>query len=258
MTNKLVSINQVVVNYNCNNKGEKCVGIENINLEIQSGEFVSIVGPSGCGKSTILRLMAGLTKTNSGNITYREKELTDVNDNAKIVFQNYALLPWLNVYENVTLGISDKNIDPTTLSILVHDAIADVGLKDFMTAYPTELSGGMCQRVGFARALIAKPELLLLDEPFSALDAITSRHLRHELNEKWRNKSLDTKAIVMVTHDVAEAIEMSDRIIVMSGQPGKIVHEIAPLDNSSIYKEQLENKIYKAMQSNSHLSNLAA
>lgn len=240
----LLTMDNVSVNY----AGNKSVGVNDIDLTIHAGEYTAIIGSSGSGKSTLLRLMAGLTQSTLGQIDYAGKPLVGINEQAKIVFQNYALLPWLSVFDNVELGLANKTIEPAKRREAVNAMIESIGLEDFAEAYPSELSGGMCQRVGFARALVAKPELLLLDEAFSALDALTSRHLRAELMGKWSSGSMPAKAIVMVTHDVGEALDMADRILILTGQPGMITHEIVVKDYAHEPKLELIDRIYELMR----------
>lgn len=243
----LLSMENVNLHYD-KNKEQKPVGLRAIDLTINQHEWVAIIGASGCGKSSLLRLMAGLNQATCGNIRYLDQPLCGINQHSKMVFQQYALLPWLNVFDNIAIGLHQKNLDPNTLNIHVKTAVTQVGLQDFIHAYPNELSGGMCQRVGFARALIAKPQLLLLDEAFSALDALTSRHLRADLMHHWHNGRMQTQSVVMVTHDVTEAIEMADRILVMTGQPGTISYEVIMKQQQS--HEQLMHDLYDMMSQN--------
>lgn len=208
-------------------RGQKRVeALRGINLTIQEGEFVALLGASGCGKSTLLRIVAGLTSVTDGEMLYRGKPLADVNPHTTIVFQSFALYPWLSVQENIEaalepLGIGKAERIQRTLSLLDR-----VGLHGFEAAYPRELSGGMRQKVGFARAMAVEPELLCLDEPFSALDVLSAESLRGELMELWLNGSVPTKAILMVSHNIEEAVVMADRLIIMDKGPGHIVQEI--------------------------------
>src|SRR5512142_1842031 len=219
---ELRSINQMY------GSGERrFTAVQNVTLSIKEGEFVALVGPSGCGKSTLLRIISGLNKPTSGVVLYRDNVLVGVNPYATIVFQTFALFPWLNVQQNVELALKVRGVPAEERS---HKAIAlldKVGLDGFENAYPRELSGGMRQKVGFARAVAVEPELLCLDEPFSALDVLSAEALRGELMELWLNKSLPIKAILMVTHNIEEAVLMADRIVVMDKDPGHIVAELA-------------------------------
>lgn len=209
------------------------VGIDQLNFKMRSEEWVAILGASGCGKSTLLRMVAGLVEPSAGEILYRGEAMSGVNPACKMVFQHYALLPWLTLEDNIALGFgcSYRNLQPGDREWT--DGIIDmIGLSQFTKSYPGELSGGMCQRVGFARALVTRPELLLLDEAFSALDSITARKLRRDFHALWLRSafaytsSSTMKGVLMVTHDVREAVELADRIIILSGQPSAVTHEI--------------------------------
>lgn len=202
------------------------VAIRDINMTIRVGEYVCLLGPSGCGKSTLLRIITGLNEATTGRVLYRGEQLTGVNPHATIVFQTFALYPWLTVRENVELALKARGEPPGQRTADALKLIDTVGLDGFESAYPRELSGGMRQKVGFARAMAVKPELLCLDEPFSALDVLSAEALRGELLELWQSKAIPTQAILMVTHNIEEAVMMADRIIVMGKDPGHIVTEI--------------------------------
>jgi NitT/TauT family transport system ATP-binding protein len=208
-------------------RGKKRVeALRGINLTIREGEFVALLGASGCGKSTLLRIIAGLTGVTDGEMLYRGKPLNGVNPHTTIVFQAFALYPWLTVQENVEaalepLGVPAKEREDRSVRLLDR-----VGLGGFEFAYPRELSGGMRQKVGFARAMAVEPELLCLDEPFSALDVLSAESLRGELMELWQTGAIPTKAILMVSHNIEEAVSMADRLIVMDKGPGHIVQEV--------------------------------
>lgn len=205
-------------------KGDKrIIAVSDINLTIHSGEFVCLLGPSGCGKSTLLRVIAGLNKASSGEVVYRGAKLTGVNPYATIVFQTFALYPWLTVLENVEVALRARGVGAKERHEKALKLIDTVGLDGFESAYPREISGGMRQKVGFARAMAVEPELLCLDEPFSALDVLSAEALRGELMELWHNRRIPTRAILMVTHNIEEAVLMADRIVVMSKDPGHIV-----------------------------------
>jgi len=203
------------------------VALQDINMRIKAGEFVCLLGPSGCGKSTLLRIIAGLDRASSGTVYYRGQPLTGINPHATIVFQTFALYPWLNVQENVELALKARGVPKEVRKSKAIQLIDTVGLDGFESAYPRELSGGMRQKVGFARAMAVEPELLCLDEPFSALDVLSAEALRGELMELWLGKSIPTQAILMVTHNIEEAVLMADRIIAMEKDPGRIVGEIS-------------------------------
>jgi NitT/TauT family transport system ATP-binding protein len=200
--------------------------VQNINLSMKEGEFVALVGPSGCGKSTLLRIITGLNKPSSGVVLYRDNVLTGVNPHATIVFQTFALFPWLTVQKNVELALKVRGIPAAERAKRAVALLDKVGLDGFENAYPRELSGGMRQKVGFARAMAVEPELLCLDEPFSALDVLSAEALRGELLELWTAGDIPTKAILMVTHNIEEAITLADRIVVMGKDPGHVVADL--------------------------------
>lgn len=200
--------------------------VQDVNLTVSESEFVALLGPSGCGKSTLLRIITGLQKPSEGKVLYRGKTLRGVNPHATIVFQTFALFPWLNVFENVDLALKARDIPADVRKPRTLDLIDRVGLDGFETAYPRELSGGMRQKVGFARAMAVEPELLCLDEPFSALDVLSAESLRGELLELWTGGSIPTKAILMVSHNIEEAVFMANRIVVMDKEPGRIIAEV--------------------------------
>jgi NitT/TauT family transport system ATP-binding protein len=200
--------------------------LKDINFDIKEGEIVSILGPSGSGKSTLIRIIAGLIKPDEGVVLYKNNVVTDVNPGVSIVFQNFGLFPWLTVEENVLLGLTSKDMSIEEKKQKALKVIDTVGLDGFEKAYPKELSGGMKQRVGFARALVVEPDILLMDEPFSSLDVLTAENLKNDLLELWIGNKIPTKAIILITHSIEEAVYMSDRIIIISKDPGKIVEEI--------------------------------
>jgi NitT/TauT family transport system ATP-binding protein len=200
--------------------------VQGVDLRIAEGEFVCLLGPSGCGKSTLLRIITGLMPATSGEVLYCGRPVVGVNPHATIVFQTFALFPWLTVEQNVTVALKARGVDPATRHATALRLIDTVGLDGFERAYPRELSGGMRQKVGFARAMAVEPELLCLDEPFSALDVLSAEALRGELLELWLDKKLPTRAILMVTHNIEEAVLMADRIVVMGKNPGHVVTEI--------------------------------
>src|SRR5574341_564520 len=203
------------------------VAVRDINLSIKPGEYVCLLGPSGCGKSTLLRIITGLNRATSGEVLYRNERLAGVNPHATIVFQTFALYPWLTVQENVEIALKARGVPPGERRERALKLIDTVGLDGFESAYPRELSGGMRQKVGFARAMAVEPELLCLDEPFSALDVLSAEALRGELLELWTAGKIPTKAILMVTHNIEEAVLMGDRIVVMEKDPGRIIAEVA-------------------------------
>jgi NitT/TauT family transport system ATP-binding protein len=193
-----------------------------ISLSVEPGVIVALLGPSGSGKSTLLRMLAGLTLPSDGEILWHGKPLGESSPNAAIVFQSFALFPWLTVLENVEAPLVAREMRPVTRHLRALRALNSVGLRGFETAYPKELSGGMKQRVGFARALAVEPEVLFMDEPFSALDVLTAENLRGELMELWLGKKIPTRSIFLVTHNIEEAVLLADRIIVLGRDPAKV------------------------------------
>jgi NitT/TauT family transport system ATP-binding protein len=199
--------------------------ISDINLDVKENEIVSFLGKSGTGKSTFLRIIAGLSTPTTGTVTCCDKLITEPSKHISMVFQNFALLPWLTVFDNVSFGLDALNMNKDVIRKKVSRILDIIGLTGYENSYPKELSGGMRQRVGFARALVIEPDLLLLDEPFSALDIYTSSKIRSDLISLWENKEINTKSIILVTHNVEEAVMMSDRILVWGSNPGTIRKE---------------------------------
>jgi NitT/TauT family transport system ATP-binding protein len=217
----LISLTSVRKSYRQPN-GQEIAILENIDLTLKTGEIVALLGPSGSGKSTLMRMVAGLIAPSQGEISYRGKPLVGLNPGAAIVFQSFALYPWLSVLENVELGLKAIGADSFTSRTKALKMIDTIGLDGFENAFPKELSGGMRQRVGFARALAVEPELLCMDEPFSALDVLTAENLRFELLDLWLEQKIPTKAVLIVTHGIEEAVVLADRIIVLGRNPGRI------------------------------------
>jgi NitT/TauT family transport system ATP-binding protein len=200
--------------------------LDDINFSVEEGEFIAIVGPSGSGKSTMLRIMNGLIPPSTGQVLYKSRQVDGINPECSLVFQSFALLPWLTVKANVELGLEARGLAPGEREKRAGVYIDKVGLDGFEEAYPRELSGGMKQRVGFARALAVEPRVLLMDEPFSALDALTTITLREELLDLWQSPDMPVHTIVIVTHVIEEAVELAGRIVVMSAAPGRIAAEL--------------------------------
>nr|ADU86007.1 putative ABC transporter-related protein [Dactylosporangium aurantiacum subsp. hamdenensis] len=196
-----------------------------IDLRIHAGEIVALLGRSGSGKSTLLRCLAGLIPPSAGTVSYKGAPLNGSNPGTAMVFQTFALLPWLTVQQNVELGLEARGVGAPERAEAAIKAIDLIGLDGFESAYPKELSGGMRQRVGFARALVVEPDVLLMDEPFSALDVLTAENLRGELLELWDPGQFPTKAIVIVTHNIDEAVMLADRVLVLDSRPGIIKAE---------------------------------
>lgn len=221
--------------------------VSDVNLTVKEGEFVSIVGPSGCGKSTLFRIIGGLESSTTGIVKNKERTIDGISKNIGMVFQESRLFPWLKIRDNVAFGISREEKRETGHKIdeLVDYYLDLVDLKDFANAYPNQLSGGMQQRVSIARTLIENPEILLLDEPFSALDAFTRMSLQGELLHIWERAG---KTMILVTHDIDEAIFLSDRVIVLSERPATVKKEFRivldrPRDRSSLEFMNIRRKI---------------
>lgn len=205
--------------------GTENVVLKDINLTIGSKEYVSVIGHSGCGKSTMLRIIAGLETPSSGLVTLEGKRITKPGVDRMMVFQNYALLPWLTVKQNVQLPVDmgGKKLTRSEKISLVNEHLEMVNLTDAADKYPEQISGGMKQRVGIARALITRPKMLLMDEPFGALDALTKRKLQQQVLKIWEEHQ---QAVMMITHDVDEALYMSDRVVLMTNAPSATIGEI--------------------------------
>ena len=232
--------------------GEPLLVLDDIDVSIRAGEFLGLLGRSGSGKSTLLRIAGGLIRPTSGNVLYRGAPLTEPAEGIAIVFQTFALFPWLTVLENVQLGLEALGLPETEIRQRALAAIDLIGLDGYESAYPRELSGGMRQRVGFARALVVHPNILLMDEPFSALDVLTAETLRTDFLELWGDGKLPIKGVLLVTHNIEEAVLMCDRILLFSTNPGRIIREIAvelkqPRNRLDPQFRELVEKIYAAM-----------
>lgn len=226
--------------------------LEGIDLTVDEHEIVALLGRSGSGKSTLLRCIAGLIPPTDGVVLYKGRPFTGTNPGIGMVFQSFALLPWLTVQQNVELGLEARGVAPEERAERALQAIDLIGLDGFESAYPKELSGGMRQRVGFARALVIRPDVLLMDEPFSALDVLTAENLRTELLELWAAGEFPTKAILIVTHNIEEAVLFADRIVVLGTNPGTVKAEVAvglerPRDRHAPQFEELLDQIYGVM-----------
>lgn len=203
--------------------GKLYCAVEGVSLEVKSKEVVALLGPSGCGKSTILRTLAGLLRPAKGQVFYHGREMTGLTPGVAMVFQSFALFPWMTVTQNVETVLSPLGLPPKDLRARSLDAIRRVGLAGFENSYPRELSGGMKQRVGIARALSTDPEILFMDEPFSQVDALTAESLRAEVIDIWAVPDHNPSSVVMVSHDIKEVVYMADRIVVLSANPGRIL-----------------------------------
>jgi NitT/TauT family transport system ATP-binding protein len=226
--------------------------LDKISMTLSEGEIVGLLGRSGCGKSSLLRIVSGLTPPIAGDVVYCGEKVGGPVDGVAMVFQSFALFPWLTVLANVELGLRAKGVDETQARRHALQAIDIIGLDGFENAYPKEISGGMRQRVGFARALVVSPNILLMDEPFSALDVLTAETLRTDLLDLWVEGRMPIKSILMVTHNIEEAVLMCDRIIVLSSNPGRVADEIKvelahPRNRLDPEFRRLVDKIYALM-----------
>jgi NitT/TauT family transport system ATP-binding protein len=232
--------------------GEELLVLDDVNLTLKEGEIVGLLGRSGSGKSTLLRLIAGLSLPQGGALSYMGAPIVGPTQGVAMVFQSFALFPWLTVLENVQLGLEALNLPPREMRERALAAIDLIGLDGYESAYPRELSGGMRQRVGFARAVVVHPNILLMDEPFSALDVLTAENLRTDLVELWGNGKLPIKGIILVTHNIEEAVLMCDRVLLFSSNPGRVASELKidlpqPRDRTSPAFEDYVDKIYVEM-----------
>lgn len=233
----MLSVNNISKTFEFDN--QKLVVIQRVSFKVKNGEFFTLIGPSGCGKSTLLRIIAGLEKPTTGSLDWEEQPKIG------FVFQNFALFPYLTVYQNIEFGLKMTGVSSSERKDIVFELIKEVGLMGFEDKHPKELSGGMKQRVGIARALAIDPNVLLLDEPFSSLDEFTAENLRSLLTRIWQKRKI---TIIMVTHLIREAIELSDTITVFTPQPGTveqvIVNEIPrPRNLRSPKSFKMEDKL---------------
>ncbi|MGE3318669.1 MAG: nitrate/sulfonate/bicarbonate ABC transporter ATP-binding protein [Candidatus Berkiella sp.] len=233
-------------------EGQELTVLDSVNFSMYENEIVALIGKSGSGKSTLLRTIAGLMKPTSGQVVYHDQVVHEPVQGIAMVFQNFALLPWLTVLQNVELGLEALGVERLERRQRSLKAIDTIGLDGFESAYPKELSGGMRQRVGLARALVVNPEVLLMDEPFSALDVLTSENLRSDLIDLWLAKRTRTKGILFVTHSIEEAALMADRIIIFASNPGRIRAELSvstplPRDPEDPHFRKLVDDIYTLM-----------
>ncbi len=230
--------------------------LDDVNFKLKKGEIVALLGKSGSGKSTLLRIIAGLIAPTSGRVVYRNQPVSQPVPGIAMVFQSFALLPWLTVLENVELGLEAQGISRKKRRARAIEAIDTIGLDGFESAFPKELSGGMRQRVGFARALVVHPDVLLMDEPFSALDVLTAENLKSDLLALWQEKKTNTNGILLVTHNIEEAAMLADRIVILGSDPGYIRADLPvtlaqPRDSESPEFRQLVDRIYTVMISTS-------
>ncbi len=217
----LISVDRLHKTY-VSREGTEVEALAGVSLHISPGEFVSVVGPSGCGKSTLLRILGGLIPPTAGAVLFRGEPVVHHKRDIGIVFQNSVLLPWRTVLQNILLPVDVRRLDRVAHRRVALELLAMTGLEGFVNKYPNELSGGMQQRVSIARALVYNPSILLMDEPFGALDAMTREHMNVELLRIWRESR---KTVFFITHSIPEAVFLSDRVLAMSPRPGRIVEE---------------------------------
>jgi NitT/TauT family transport system ATP-binding protein len=223
--------------------------MNDISFDVANSDFLALVGPSGCGKSTLLRLIQGLDRPSAGQILFRDQPVTSVCSQMAMVFQSFALYPWLTVAQNVAFGLEALGWAPERIKSQVEQYISVTGLDGFQEAYPRELSGGMRQRVGLARALAVEPSVLLMDEPFSALDPLTAEGLREEVLQLWQDPNLPPDAVLLVSHNIEEAIQLADRVIVLARRPSHVLADVhvdlpRPRDRKSTAFYDLTDKVY--------------
>lgn len=219
----LIEVKDLTVRYNIARTGKTLTAVENVNLSVRAGEFVTVLGPSGCGKTTVMNVIAGLVEATEGTVLFDGEPVSGPSPDRAVVFQDYALLPWRSVFDNVKFGVQmQKRFRGVDMTDKVQEAIEIVGLKGFEKSYPRELSGGMQQRVGLARALVGGPRVLLMDEPLGAVDALTREVMRAELE---RIIQATGSTVVFITHSIEEAILLGDRIVVFKSHPGSILEE---------------------------------
>lgn len=237
--------------------------LEGVDFRLAEGEIVALLGKSGSGKSTLLRIMAGLVRCNGGQALYRGQPILGPVHGISMVFQSFALFPWLTVQQNVELGLEALGVPPAEREDRAATAIEMIGLDGFEGAYPKELSGGMRQRVGFARALVMNPDILLMDEAFSALDVLTAENLRDDLLELWQEQRIPTKGMLVVSHNIEEAVYMADRVLVFASDPGRVRAEIPvgldhPRDPDSPAFRQIVDEVYGLMTASTRMAGGAA
>jgi len=226
--------------------------LEDVSISLRTGEIVGLLGRSGCGKSTLLRIISGLARPSEGTVAIDGRPVDGPAEGVAMVFQSFALFPWLTVLDNVEIGLRAQGVPLDETRKRALQAIDVIGLDGFESAFPKELSGGMRQRVGFARALVVQPEILLMDEPFSALDVLTAETLRTDLLDLWHEGRMPIKSILMVTHNIEEAVLMCDRVLVLSSNPGRVAAEIAiplpqPRDRLDPEFRQIVDGVYALM-----------
>jgi NitT/TauT family transport system ATP-binding protein len=249
--NLMVCLTDVRKTFRAPDRTERVV-LEGVNFKLAEGEIVALLGKSGSGKSTLLRIIAGLSPATGGEALYRGHTIDGPVHGLAMVFQTFALFPWLTVQQNVELGLEATGVAKDEREKRALEAIDTIGLGGFESAYPRELSGGMRQRVGFARALVMRPDVMVMDEPFSALDVLTAETLRDDLLELWQDRALPLKSVLIVSHNIEEAVYMADRVLVFSSDPGRVKAEIRvplarPRDRDDPAFKQIVDEIYGLM-----------
>lgn len=248
----LLELRQVDKRFEATGRGEDIVVLKDIDFSLRPGEIVALLGRSGCGKSTLLRIICGLTPASGGQVLYRGQPVTRPTAGLSMVFQTFGLFPWLTVLENVELGLEAQGVPTAERRRRALAAIDLIGLDGFESAYPKELSGGMRQRVGFARALVVDPDVLLMDEAFSALDVPTSETLRGDLLDLWLERQIPTRAILMVSHSIEEVLMIADRVVILDHNPGRVKADLPialkhPRDYTAPAFRRLVERIYEIM-----------
>ncbi len=251
MSETIIKLEKIKKSFS-SSEGQELVVLENVDFTLQEGEIVALLGKSGSGKSTLMRIIAGLIAPSSGEARYRNQIVKTPVRGISMVFQSFALLPWLTVLQNVELGLEALGVPRDERRARAIAAIDMIGLDGFESAYPKELSGGMKQRVGFARALVVEPDVLLMDEPFSALDVLTAENLRGDLLELWQAKKTHLNGIVIVTHNIEEAVAVADRVLIFGSNPGYVRAELSidiphPRDPESLKFRKLVDDVYRLM-----------
>jgi len=247
----LLNVDHVSLSYKLGKSILNVIG--DISFAAKKNEFVAITGPSGCGKSSLLRLISGLQQPSSGAIRVKDNVVNGPTDEVFMIFQNFALLPWKNVFENIQIALLSRGrLSPVDVKLKTLKVIQDVGLGGFEKAYPGELSGGMKQRVGVARALAVEPEILLMDEPFNSLDGLTAEHLRGEIYSLLIGTESPINVVLMVSHYVDEVVELADRVVVLSHRPAKVVEDLSidmarPRDKGSKRFHYYVDRIYSLL-----------
>lgn len=221
---QLLTLENIHMSYSY--KTKNIVTVKNVSFSVNKGEFVSLIGPSGCGKSTIMKMILGLVRPVGGQVLFQGQDISSSNPRIGMVFQSHALFPWLNVQRNIEIALEPVIEDEAEREKTALKYLKMVGLDGFEDAYPRELSGGMKQRVSIARALSVSQDVLLLDEPFVGLDVFSAQALREELLDLWEDSTLPPETVFMVTHNVDEAVQMSDRIIILSHRPSEVISEV--------------------------------